>query len=87
MRLFVAVELPEALLEAIGALQAPLRRFGAAVSWARPAGCHGTLKFLGEVDPERRAAIEAALAPVAAHAPSSCARAGWACSPAGRDPA
>jgi len=69
VRLFVAVELPDALKEAVEALQAPLRRFGAAVSWTRPAGLHGTLKFLGEVAPERRAAIEAALAPVAAHAP------------------
>ncbi|NLI45738.1 MAG: RNA 2',3'-cyclic phosphodiesterase [Acidobacteria bacterium] len=69
MRLFVAVELPESIKEAIRALQEPLRRFGAAVSWTRPAGIHGTLKFLGEVAPEREAEIEAALAPVAAHAP------------------
>jgi 2'-5' RNA ligase len=69
VRLFVAVELPEPLKEAVGALQAPLRRFNAAVSWTRPAGLHGTLKFLGEVDPPRRAGIEAALAAVEAHAP------------------
>ncbi len=69
MRLFVAVELPESIKEAVRALQEPLRRFGAAVSWTRPAGLHGTLKFLGEVAPEREAEIGAALAPVAAHAP------------------
>ena len=32
------------------------------MSWTRGEGFHCTLKFLGEVDPERLAAIQAALA-------------------------
>lgn len=62
MRLFVAVDLEEAVLERIAALQAELRA-GAGVAdvrWAASEGFHVTLRFLGEV-PDRRlpAIIEA----------------------------
>ena len=63
LRLFVAVELPEAtlraLIETIEALQrvAP----GDAVRWVRPDGIHLTLEFLGATDEERLPLIHTAL--------------------------
>ncbi|MFQ5442902.1 MAG: RNA 2',3'-cyclic phosphodiesterase [Thermodesulfobacteriota bacterium] len=69
IRLFVAVKLPEKLLEMIGSLQAGLKRgFNfKRVSWARPAGIHLTLKFLGAVDESRIDEITGALQEAAAH--------------------
>jgi len=53
MRLFVAIPLPEpALAAAAGTLQA-LQSHGWPVRWVRPDGLHVTLKFFGEVVPER----------------------------------
>ena len=49
MRLFAALELPEDLLSRIGGLLDELRVEMPSVHWARPAGLHLTLKFLGEV--------------------------------------
>lgn len=61
MRLFVAVNLPEAERQAAFDAAAPLRHGGLPVKWVQPAGLHVTLKFLGEVAEERAAAIGAAL--------------------------
>jgi 2'-5' RNA ligase len=49
VRLFVAVNLPEALREAIHAAAKPLRDAGLPVKWVGPEALHLTLKFLGEV--------------------------------------
>lgn len=49
MRLFVAVNLPEAERARIHAAMAGLRDAGLPVRWTEPAGYHLTLKFLGEV--------------------------------------
>ncbi len=72
LRLFIALELPAAVIETLGGLSARLReqtpRGG--VRWVRPAGIHLTLKFLGEVKPERVTEIQNALAQaVAGRAP------------------
>lgn len=61
MRLFVAVNLPGALREAIHAAAAPLRDAGLPVRWVDPDGLHLTLKFLGEVADGRLAEITAAV--------------------------
>lgn len=55
LRVFCAVELPEAVREAAAAHASRLRRDfpEARASWARPAGLHVTLKFLGEVGAAR----------------------------------
>jgi RNA 2',3'-cyclic 3'-phosphodiesterase len=61
LRLFVAVELPEAWLKALRGLQEHVKRAlaqdaamaGVRVRWVRPEGIHLTLKFIGGVAPER----------------------------------
>jgi len=49
-RLFVALELPDSVREAIAAVQQQLRERGLGrLRWVRPQGIHLTLKFLGNV--------------------------------------
>lgn len=63
LRLFVAIELEEAALGALGTLQSELRRRGLdGLRWVRPEGIHLTLKFLGETPADRVPAIRQALA-------------------------
>jgi RNA 2',3'-cyclic 3'-phosphodiesterase len=64
LRLFVAIELPGAVREALSRLQHELSRRGLEkLRWVRPEGIHLTLKFLGETPVGRVAAIEGALRP------------------------
>ncbi|HEV8574282.1 MAG TPA: RNA 2',3'-cyclic phosphodiesterase [Dehalococcoidia bacterium] len=65
LRLFVAVELPGEVREALGRLQHELQRRGLeGLRWVRPEGIHLTLKFLGATPVEKVSAIEEALARV-----------------------
>jgi RNA 2',3'-cyclic 3'-phosphodiesterase len=50
MRLFIAVNLPAAVRDAIYAEAEPLRGATTAIRWVSPAALHVTLKFLGEQD-------------------------------------
>ena len=63
LRLFIAVELPAAVLAALSEVQHALQRDEALtrLRWVRPEGIHLTLKFLGETPAERRPAVEAAI--------------------------
>jgi 2'-5' RNA ligase len=61
VRLFVAVNLPDALRRAVHAAAAPLRRGPLPVKWVDPDGLHLTLKFLGAVDPDGLGGVEGAL--------------------------
>ena len=61
MRLFVAVDLPEAVKGTLDAAVAPLRIALAPARWVRPTGFHLTLAFLGEVESERVAATTRSL--------------------------
>lgn len=62
LRLFVALELPDEVRQAIGQVQDGLRRAGAGhLRWVRPEGIHITLKFLGETDAALVEAIVSAL--------------------------
>lgn len=61
MRLFVAVNLPAALRDALWTAADPVRGATVPVRWVRPEGIHVTLKFLGEVLEERAAELGAAL--------------------------
>ena len=61
-RLFVALELPELLKEAIGEIQAGLRD----ARWLDEDGLHLTLAFIGEVDGSAHRRIEEALSRVEA---------------------
>jgi 2'-5' RNA ligase len=56
IRSFIAVELPDDVLSALGRVQEQLRSYGFRTKWVRPANIHITLKFLGDID---SAAIEA----------------------------
>jgi 2'-5' RNA ligase len=62
VRVFVALDIPEDVRAAIGALIARLRPACRATRWARIEGLHLTLKFIGEVPPEKIETIEASLA-------------------------
>ncbi len=53
MRLFAAVPLPEDTLAEAGSILAGFRATAWPVRWVRPEGLHITLKFFGEVSPDR----------------------------------
>jgi len=69
MRLFVALELSETVHSALIELVQQLQRAGADVRWVRPEGMHLTLKFIGEMPPEKLSAIREALGGVTSPAP------------------
>lgn len=53
MRVFVAAELPKQILQAAGEIQQQLKACGLSLRWVKPQGMHLTLKFLGEIEPDR----------------------------------
>lgn len=59
--MFVAIEPPDAWLDALAATQRRLREAGLRLRYVRPEGIHLTLKFLGDTAPSRLPAIQAAL--------------------------
>lgn len=69
MRLFVALEIPSAVRKNLAALLNKLRELSAQPRWVRPEKLHVTLKFFGEVEPEKLGAIRVALASVHSDAP------------------
>lgn len=84
LRLFVALELPAPILDALAqtqdALQAQMPR--RAVRWVRGEGIHLTLKFLGETPARQREPIAAAVAAACAgHGPLTLRAAGLGCFP------
>jgi len=70
IRTFIAIPLPQPLLEALAALQRQLEEQvpHRSVRWVRAEGTHLTLKFLGDTPTEKLPEIERALAAVARHA-------------------
>jgi 2'-5' RNA ligase len=50
IRTFIAVSLPESVLQAMGQVQHTLGTLGRGIRWVRKEGIHLTLKFLGDVD-------------------------------------
>ncbi|MBI4465892.1 MAG: RNA 2',3'-cyclic phosphodiesterase [Acidobacteria bacterium] len=64
MRLFVALELSEAVRAALAELVGRLQRTSADIRWARPEGMHLTLKFIGEVAAEKLPRLREALGQV-----------------------
>jgi len=69
MRLFVAMDIPEDVRSAIGALAAKLRLVCRNARWVRIEGLHVTLKFIGETSAEKTEMIKTALAAVPFRAP------------------
>ncbi len=83
-RLFIAIELPPHVLAHLEALQQWLqeRTPPHTVRWVAPQGIHLTLKFLGDVPTQKRAALQDALAhAVRAHAPFELSLGGFGCFP------
>jgi 2'-5' RNA ligase len=66
MRVFVAVELPEDVREAVYRGTARLRQANRDVRWVPAPNMHLTLKFLGDIDDRRLAPVRKAVAAVAA---------------------
>ncbi len=64
LRLFVAIELPEATRDRLGALRRPLP----GATWVKPESMHLTLSFIGEVDEGLAADVDAELARISAPA-------------------
>ncbi len=61
MRLFVALEIPEAVRRSLADLIAKLRPVAPSARWVRAEGMHLTLKFIGHVPPEKLEPIRGAL--------------------------
>jgi len=69
VRLFVALDFPDAVRQTLRELIARLQPGFRSAKWVRPEAMHITLKFIGEVDGEKLAPIRGALAPVHSSAP------------------
>src|SRR5260370_4827771 len=63
LRLFIAIELPAAARDALAALQKRLQSADTsrAIRWSSIDGIHLTLKFLGDVSPDKIPSISAGL--------------------------
>lgn len=61
IRTFIAIELPQNIIAAIGGIQEDLKSNKLDVKWVRPENIHLTLKFLGNIDPATVAGIEGVL--------------------------
>ncbi len=61
IRAFIAIEMPEALLDAFTKMRNTLRRSGDGIKWVQPDRIHLTLKFLGDISPQQQSDVEAGL--------------------------
>lgn len=64
MRLFIALDIPDAVRRALRELIARLKPECAGARWVRPEGMHITLKFLGQTEEFKLDSIRAALASI-----------------------
>jgi RNA 2',3'-cyclic 3'-phosphodiesterase len=67
--LFVAMDIPDEVRDAIGALAAKLRTTCEDARWTRVEGLHITLRFIGEIPAEKVEMIKTALAGIPSRAP------------------
>lgn len=74
MRLFVAVDLPDAAKQRLARLVAALRSCRADVRWVSAGALHVTLKFLGNVDAREVGGVDRALERVSGAAPPTRGR-------------
>jgi 2'-5' RNA ligase len=65
VRLFLAINFPAALREAMYEAAAPLRAVAPALGWVRPEGLHLTVKFLGDCPEEAIEPLSVAVADAA----------------------
>ena len=66
IRAFIAIDIPPSAKDALRMLQDELQSVKAQVKWVDPGNIHITLKFLGNVDPEKIPQIREVLTPIAA---------------------
>ena len=66
IRAFVAISLPDDVIERIGTLQSDLKAEGLAFRWVNPRNIHLTLKFLGDIPTARVPDIRQSLIEAAA---------------------
>jgi 2'-5' RNA ligase len=52
LRCFIAINLPEAVINILAGLQHEFKKCGADIRWVRPENIHLTLKFLGDTNEE-----------------------------------
>jgi 2'-5' RNA ligase len=69
VRLFVALDIPAVVRQALGAMVARLEKVGRGARWVRVEGIHLTLKFIGEMSDGQVPAIDAALRDVRTSGP------------------
>ncbi|WP_319469425.1 RNA 2',3'-cyclic phosphodiesterase [uncultured Trichococcus sp.] len=62
MRVFIGVRIPEAIKEQLVAVQEEVKRASVKGSFTDPENFHLTVRFVGEVEPDQKRAIETALA-------------------------
>ena len=86
MRLFVALDIPETVLDSLAKLSRSLRQFCHAALWVRIEGAHVTLKFIGETPADRVECIRSALGEVPAAGPIELRFAGLGFFPDSRRP-
>ncbi len=65
VRTFIALELPSEAIRLASDLQERLAREGLKLRWVRPNNIHLTIRFLGEIAPERAEAVAAVLPEIA----------------------
>jgi 2'-5' RNA ligase len=65
LRTFIAIDLPAAVREALDRFEKELQSVQAPVAWVKPERVHLTLKFLGDVAPERIPELQGSLARLA----------------------
>jgi RNA 2',3'-cyclic 3'-phosphodiesterase len=67
LRLFIALDFPQAIRETLRDSMARLKPFSRAARWVGPEGMHITLKFIGETDSQKVDSLRAALGTI--HSP------------------
>lgn len=86
MRLFVAIDIPDDVRDALARLSRQLREISARPRWVRIEGAHLTLKFIGAVPPEQAERIRSALGMARASGPIELQFVGLGFFPSARRP-
>ena len=86
MRVFVALDVPEPVRARLAELSAPLKKVSPNARWLRLEGVHITLKFIGEVSPEKLEQTRRALAELPNFGPIAVRFAGLGFFPGARRP-
>jgi len=86
VRLFVALDIPDAARDALANLGRQFRALCPSVRWVRIEGAHITVKFIGETSPDRAERIRSALGAVPASGPIELRLAGLGFFPDPRRP-